>query len=342
MKKILKVFILFLLLTITPVYAQTVGDSVIVKEDKNGTLFSAGNSVEVSNKVNGISFIAGNQVNVSNTSDYLFTAGNNVVIEKATFKDGFIAGSTVEITDSNIERDLYLAGANVKLSSKVGRNTYIASGTVVVTGEVNGDLEVYAGTVNIKEGAKINGTLRYDDSTMVTIADGAIVNNKEVVESKSISFGYKSLIDRLLDLLISFGNILLIGFILLFLMPKIFEKVANKGKEALLVNTGIGLLSLLFLPIAFIVLLFTIIGVSTSLIALVFYIVAIYLSTVFAAYNLGNLFLKDKIKNKYMLLMVSLLVIYILKLVPFIGTLSSLFVLLLGLGIIVNLIIKRK
>ena len=188
MKRFFKVIILLLLFSITPVFAKTVDDSVIVNEDKNGTLFSAGNSVEVKNKVNGISFIAGNEVNVSNTSDYLFTAGNNVLIENASFKDGFIAGSTVEVSNSNIERDLYLAGANVKLSSKVGRNAYIASGTLVVTGEVQGDLEVYAGTVTIKDGAVINGTLRYDESTIVKISDNAMVNNQEIViESEVIN-----------------------------------------------------------------------------------------------------------------------------------------------------------
>ena len=336
----MKVIILFLFVLATPVFAKT-GDNVIENEDKNGALFTAGNNVEVSNKVDGVSFIAGNQVSVSNTSDYLFTAGNSVVVENSTFKDGFVAGSTVEISDSNIERDLYVAGASVKLSSKVGRNAYIASGTVVVTGEINGDLEVYAGTVNIKEGAKINGTLKYDESTIVQIADGAVVNNKEIVkvERATIKINF---FNRLLDSLISFGNILLVGFVLLFLMPKVFEKVANKGKETILVNTGIGLLSFVFLPIAFIVLLISVIGISASLLALVFYMVAIYLSTIFAAYNLGNIVLKDKIKNKYMLLLVSLLIIYVLKLIPFIKVFTSLFILFLGLGIIVSLIIKRK
>ena len=346
MKRKLRLLLILLLVLVTPVYASSnnlfvAEDSVTETEEKSGTTFVAGNDVTTKNKVDGISFVAGNNVDINSSSDYLFAAGNDVKIENASFIDGFIAGSSVEITDSIVERDLYVAASTVRLSSTIGRDVRVASGTLVITGTINGDVEAYCGTIEVKDGAVIKGVLRYDEDTKVTISENATVNATEKVKLSTKSF-FAKLKSDFLDSIFSFLNMLVLGLILMLLVPKIFEKIKTYGKESILSNLGIGLLATLAIPIAAIMLLITMVGISTSLLLLDFLIVMLYLSTLFTSYYLGNIILSKKIKNKYLLLTVSLLIIYLLKLIPFVKIVVAICTIGIGIGLMIRILFKRK
>lgn len=346
MKGKLKLLLILLLFVVTPVFAASddlliANDTVTVEEEKAGTAFMLGNDVTAKGTVDGISFIAGNNVNVENKSDYLFSAGNTVKLENASFKDGFLAGTTVELSDSFVERDVYAAGSTVRLSSTIGRNANIAGSTVVVTGTVNGDLTIAASTIEIKDGAEVKGTLYYSEDASITISPNAIINKKVAKEINKLTI-FDSFKSRLFGNLFSFANMLVVGLLLLLLVPKLFEKISGYGKESILSNLGIGLLSLIAIPITTIILLITIVGLSSSLLLLACYIILVYLSTLFASYYIGNILLSNKIKSKFLILVISLLGVYLLKLIPFVNILTSICVLGIGLGLIIRIITKRK
>ena len=89
-------------------------------------------------------------------------------------------------------------------------------------------------------------------------------------------------------------------------------------------------------------LLITMVGISTSLLLLDFLIVMLYLSTLFTSYYLGNIILSKKIKNKYLLLTVSLLIIYLLKLIPFVKIVVAICTIGIGIGLMIRILFKRK
>ena len=347
MKKFIKLFlIIFLFMIATPVLADsdklyTAGETVTETESKNGTSFVAGNDVETSNEVDGISFVAGSEVDVKSTSDYLFTAGYNVTIENASFRDGFIAGYTIELSNSNIERDVYTAADTVRLSTTVGRDMYVAANTLIVTGTVNGNLTAYAANIEIKDGAVINGTLKYSEDAVITISDKATINNKEKVKSLSLSTP-STFTSMVIDALFSFTNALVVGIVLLLLLPKLFEKIVSYNKQSILSSLGIGLGVLFVLPVAAIMLIISMVGISLSMLLLGFFVVAVYLSTLFGSYYVGNLLLGKNITNRYLILLISLFAYYLIRMIPFVGTLMMLVILVLGLGLITRIIFKRK
>ncbi len=346
MKKGFK-FLLFLFIFLAfPVLADDgklyqAGDNFTLSSEMAGTSFVAGNNVTTANNVDGILFSAGNFVTNKSKSDYAFIAGNEVIIEDASFKDGFIAGSGIRINSSNIERDLYVAGATISLNSNVGRNAYLAASDVTINGQINGDLTIYAANITIDSDTVVTGTLKYADDSVITISENATINNKEVVKGDSkklVTMDFKS---SLLDALSSFINALLVAVVIILLFPKIYEAIASKGKDKILSNIGFGLLFLLFVPFVSIMVIITVAGLSLGLLMLDFYFVAICLSTIISSYYYGNLIFKNKINNKYLLTLVTLLIIYLLKLIPFVGGLLSLVCLTTGLGLIVSLI-RRK
>lgn len=349
MKKYLKILLVLVMFIAMPVFALSTDlfkadDSITVNEDMNGTGFVAGNIVDVNSKVNGILFAAGNEVKVAGKSDYAFIAGNIIKVNEHYFKDGFIAGSNIEIESTTIERDLYVAGQNITINTNVGRNVFAAGKKIVINGRVNGNVTAYGDEVIVEDNAVITGTLTYSEDSKLTISDTATVGNKLAEKNVDIDLTVKKpkFISKVLDSLLGLSNLLLVGLLIMLFMPKTFEKVSEMKSNSILKNLGFGFLTLIAVPIVSIVLLLTMVGISTSLLTILFYFAGIYLSGVFASYYFANMALGKKLNNKYLLFIIGAVVIAILKLIPFIGVLVSICSLLVGLGIMVTLLFSRK
>ena len=344
MKNIFRLLLILVLVSATPVFASTrlfqAGDNLSVNEELDGSSFVAGNSVSTTNKVNGILFLAGNDVNVKSSSDYAFIAGNIVNIEEANFKDGFVAGNVVTLKNVDIERDLYVAGTKVTINTNIGRKLTAFGEDVVIDGTIDGDVYIGASNITINSNTVINGTLTYNDDAKTIISKDAVINNTKI-EKHTANYS-KVFVSKLIDKIFSFVNSLVLALLLALIVPKLYEKIISQGKNMILNNIGFGLLSLLFVPLAALIIIATVCGVYLGLLILCLYVISILLSTILSSYFYGNLLLGSKIKNKYLLITLTLLIIYLLRLIPFVGGIVSIVTICTGLGIVLNLFLKRK
>lgn len=349
MKKILKIFLILFMFSTVTVYADSnnlfrADDSLLINEDLNGTSFLAGNSVTTENRVDGILVAAGNLMNINGESDYSFIAGNTININRATFKDGFIAGSSIDIKSSEIKRDLYAAGEKITLTSDVGRNAYLGGENIVIDSRVYGDLYIAADNITINSNAVIKGKLKYNEDAKINISKDASINEKETYKDVNVKVEVNpvtKIVNKITNSLLSFFNMLVIGLFMVLLIPRLFKKLKELNNDKLLPAFGFGVLILIALPIAAIMVMFTVVGISTGIIALVLYGLMAYLSTILSTYKLSQLAFGNKIKNDYLLLLVGLAIVYVIKLIPFVGGLVSFALLCLGLGLSVS-IYKRK
>ena len=336
--------ILALILFVPSVQAVSVSDLANADEslklEKNlfGTAFSVGNTVDISSKIDGISFVAGNTINDSSESDYLFEAGNFVNVKDIITKDAFIAGNQVVIDSNNIERDAYVVGSSVSISGNIGRNLYIGASTVTINGKIKGDLVIDAEDIKISDTTVIEGTLKYTRSARIDIENGADISKKEVTkekEQKSNNIG-----DIAVDFFTSYGNILVLGLLLMLLMRKVFDKIDAEKLEAsnVIKTMGIGFLTLIIIPLVSILAFVTGIGLATGFIMLILYGISIYASSIITSYYFGKKILNSKIDNDYTLFALSLLILKLVMLVPVIGGFISFLSLLFGLGMIIVLI----
>ena len=347
MKKKICLLIILLLAVIIPVKAldiqrvETEKSNFIaneqVKTDKfiDGSAFVAGNNIDIESPIDGAAFIAGNNVNVGSHQDILFVAGNVVNLNNVATKDAFVAGSTINITSSKI-RDLYAAAGKITIDSNIERNAYLAGDEIVINGSITGNVKIDAETIKIGKEAEIIGTLKYPDNAKITIAETAKINKKATYEAAKAS-NEVTLMSKLLDRLYAFLGMLLIGILMMAFCKKVFTKIEKIDKD---INTfaktfGMGFVFLVVVPIASIIVMCTIIGAPLAIITLILYGIMIYLSIIPTAYYLGNILLKDYIKNKYVLFMVSLLIIYVLRMIPGIGGLVTFISLCFGLGVYV-------
>ena len=311
-------------------------EDLVVEKEINGTLFAAGNTVKVTSSVDGISFVAGNKVNVSGQSDYLFIGGNDITVDKVNVKDAFIAGSFISISDSTI-RDLWVAGSKVTISSDITRDAYIAGEKVVINAKIIGDVEIAADKIELGERAEIVGKLKYPEEAKLTKAETTKINETETYKSNNVKVNIspaKAALAFIIGEVYSYLVILLIAFVMLFLFKKTFSDIKKMKKDAsVLLTTLAGLIGLIVIPIASILIMITLIGIPLGVLGLVMYVIMIFLSIIPSVYFVGNWLFGKTIKNSYLLMMVSLLLFYVVKLIPFVGGLFELLMLLFGLGL---------
>ena len=321
--------------------------SITVNDKMEGSGFVAGNVVTVNNEVDGILFTAGNLVNVTTKSDYLFAAGSAVTINDAVFKDGFVAGSEVKLNNVQITRDLYATGSNITVTGTVGRNLFIAGDNVIIDGAINGDVYVDATTLVINSNSIINGKITYNEEAETTISKDAVIAKKSTYKnaSRDASIDTNSLtstviINKLINTLTNLLNTLVVGLLMILLIPRLFEKLSEIEARRLLPSFAWGLLILVVAPIIAIIALFTYVGIATGILLGILYGLLIYLSTIFSTFVVTKLIFKN-VKNPYLILLIGLPIVYVIKIVPFLGGLTSFVLLCLGLGLLTN-IIKRK
>lgn len=324
-------------------------DDLTVTGNYDSSTFFAGNNVYDNTNVNGISFVAGNSVNLSGNYNYGFVAGNIIDIKGSYQNDLFVAGNFVSTDYFRVTKDAYMIGSTISLRGLIERNAYLTADTITLENvKINGNLEVFASTLELGDNVVINGTLKYNDDCKVGDLNKASITSVMTYKSEE-SFNEKdNTLVMFQDFLLSLVGLILIGYILYALCPSVYEKLKGKTKEYNftegLKDTAFGLLTLIGYPIIMLILLFTLICIPVSVIGLILYGIAIYLTTLVIGYLLGNLLLEKalgKTVNGYISILVGVLIIKVLKLVPFVGGLVSFIVLCLGLGLIIKLLFSK-
>ena len=127
---------------------------------------------------------------------------------------------------------------------------------------------------------------------------------------------------------------MLVGWLILVLFPGFFQAsthAVGSGWRSL----GLGIAVLAGVPVAMILLAITLVGLPASLMLLMAYLVAIYLSKIWVGAFLGQMLLKPvgATKSDWMLgLLVGLLILTVVRFIPYLGTLVHFGVICLGLG----------
>ncbi len=343
MKKRISLLLIILLAVVAiPVFAEGengfhAGDKVSLGDALDTSSFVAGNSIDMSSEIDGLNFVAGNNISLSSKQDHLFVAGNNITLNEVVTKDAFLAGSTVTVNSSTI-RDLYVAAQTVKINSNIYRNAYVGGDKVIINTTIEGNVKIAADDITIGEEAVIHGTLTYPDKAKIDISESAVVTETKTYETKEVETE-QTLVSKIKSAITSFLSLLLIAVILLAINKKFFKRIDEEDKTAAYIfkTVFIGFGFLVLLPLSAIFIMITVIGIPLSIISLILYGIFIYLSMIPTSYYVGKWVLGKTIKNEYLLLASSLLAVYVLKLVPFIGGYIGFISLLLGLGIFFNI-----
>ena len=351
-KKFLKIIsIIFLFVfsinTVSAVTISKVGDSVVEEGEYNSVRFIAGNTILNKANIDGLSFIAGNEITTEGVTSYGLYAGNNINIKENILKDLFVAGNKIIIyEDAIIGRDAFIAGANVTVMADITRDLRIGADNIDVRGiTIAGDAYLYADNITLDENTVITGKLKYPEDAHIKGLDVAKVG--EVITTKKVDVEVKkTYVSTIKNTIISICAGIIIMLILFYILPKTKERLdkVDLKIDVILKNVCIGFLILILIPMTVIITVFTGILTPFALILACIYGISLYLGPLLSAYVIGFV-LNQKIfktDNKLLAITIGIIIVKLVKLIPYIGGFIGVICLLYGMGLITKYIKSKN
>lgn len=277
-----------------------------------GHLFGAGNTVRTTDGATDDAFLAGSRVFAGGTyQDDLFAAGRAVTvagdvqrdvfgaggtveIERTVGDDAYLAGGTVTVREgARIAGDAFLAGSTVEVFGAIGGDLWVGGTTVAVAGTINGNVTVRADTFTLSPSARINGSLTYtarqsaNISTAATVSGGIRAEEPERRGDMGERDGERNWAAAAGWSLGGVIGLLLLAAVLQWAFPQLVLQASDTMGDFVLRSFGLGVVAVVGLPLAGLILLFTIVGIPLGL--LLWFVLAVLLAsaTVIAAYGLG-------------------------------------------------------
>lgn len=300
--------------------------SVTIDYPVEGNVFVMAQDLTISGNISGNVFALAQNLKIETTGSInstLFVCAENVTID-GTVSDVFSISSNLTINKSaRIIQDITAGGSTLKLGGTIGRNANFEFDEINTSDSamILGDLSYSSRVAAISEDI-VSGT------TSFKIIEEVKIEPKDIIKSK--------LNDLYTLLVIS----LVIVLIVVYAMPKFADKEQKIVENKLAATFGYGALALILIPFACLLLFFTIIGILPAVaLFLVYLFIIMQVATPLVAIAIAKIICKKINKNTkgFTLLFSMLLVlaIWVLELIPVLGSIVSLLTAILGLGIIV-------
>lgn len=309
------------------------------EEVVDGDFFAAGDSITISGTVNGDAYVAGGEVLVDGrVNGDLLVVGGKVVVEGVVAQDVRLVGGDILLA-GQVGRNITVAGGSVNLSNTadVRGNILTASGALRLSGAVNGNLRTATGNLHITSRGRINGDVLYWSSQNALIDDGAKVSGsitKKIVSDPQLSVASFLKKVQVLFILASAFTSIVLGLILITFTPNLSLRISEQIKKHPLSSLGWGFVFTLFIPVAAIILMATLIGIPFALILLFSYVIVLYLARIFVMLWVGEEFSRvfgAKLGQRSFFI-IGIAIYYGLVFVPYVGAFVSLAAVLFGFG----------
>lgn len=275
----------------------------------------------------------------------LVVAGRDILIDRNSSKSVIMVGETIKIKSQS--KKIYLVGKCVTIDGMVEENLNIIAKNLYLNAPVDGNIRMVVKNAVISEGAIISGDIEVDGYLL--ISRGAVVKGDiyyrdklPLVEGRVMGgLVKKTEKNYTYERNFTFLPFKLFSVFYLFILTYIIFKLKKElGKERLdryLKNKSLilfkGFAGLVLTPVTIILLFITILGFPVGILLFLFYMILLFLATPIANLILATKYFK-KI-NFFKLLLSSLVLISLISL-PFIGWLIRLFLILLGLGSLID------
>ena len=315
------------------------GDDVKVDYIVDGNLFILANTVTISSQIGGDAFICAKTINVEKEGyiySNLFAAANEVNISGVVY-DLYTTANTLNI-NGYVYRDIRTSSDTLNFSGVIGRNAYVSSKNIEISSNSDGQSSV-------TNKATIYGDLNYSSSSEASIPEGTVtgsVNYSPITtstKSKSIS-SYILALGRFIV------TVLVIWLLYLWLAPKFLENTGALLSKKLLPVIGSGILTPIIFVIAFVLLLILGLTSNIAIIGTMLFAVLLMISNSTFVIAINNLVCKkfniSKNTTTFGVLIITSAVIWLLELIPVVGSILNFVIMIIGLGILVTAIIPEK
>jgi cytoskeletal protein CcmA (bactofilin family) len=339
--------------------------TVAADETINDTLLAAGQTVSIDGTINGDLLAFGQEVTVrGNVTGNLITGAQSVTIEGTVGGSVLSGGENVTLENARIGRDLYGFGNSVEIGSttnvsgnaiaggervdvdgRVGLDVRGFGANVRVSGNVEGDVDGFGRTITLLPTARVGGnvTAHVDSAGDLDVQPGAVVGGtrSELIRERGQRRDRNSYgnVGFYVNQVIRFVGAFVTGLLLLWVVPAL-RSVTLPSVVSVLVSGGIGLATAVTLPIAALIVCFTIVGIPIAILTFLLGAIGLYFSKTIVAQIIGRaLFRSPNGPPHYAATLAAGLAIVIVVInLPWIGGFANLVLTLVGLGLIVTVL----
>jgi hypothetical protein len=271
------------------------GGRVAVNAPVEGDVVAAGGSVDMGGDVGGGVLAAGGKVTVSGAvGRSVRAAAGSLTLASRVKGDAVLAAGEVHVTPAaQIGRDLVIQGGSVTVSGTVARNAFISGRLVVVDGVIHGSAEIQGNRIVLLPTARIGGKLSYLADVPLEIHQGAqlaggtaqMAPPSEPAWVRAAPFGsgvrfWKSLVEA--------AVLLIIGLVAFGASPRGVTTVILQIRRRFVPSLVFGVVLVIAVPVAAVLLLFTVVGIPIAAIAMLVYLATLYPSLAFTAAWAGH------------------------------------------------------
>lgn len=318
----------------------------------DGSVFIFGKKVKVTGQVNGNLFIFADSVEFDNcyVRSSIFVCAKDVVYNGYS-NDLYVACNKLQMTyESYVIRDVKATSSEAIIKAAIGRDLDLAANTVDFGTNAlkNSSNESSENESNENESTDdspiIYGNLRYSAKRSLDLRDG-IVEGEVTYKKASATSGVK--ISEIIIYLLKAAVTAIVVFLLLSKFASNFvQELSNKSWKNVLLALGIGLISILAVTIASSILVLTkvgaILGIVLTFILVLLALVSTSIVDIYVAKLICNLAKLDKKLYEYLILAGIALLIAALKYIPYAGSILSLLIIALGIGLLIYTLYKMK
>lgn len=300
--------------------------SVTIDYPVEGNVFVMAQDLTISGNISGNVFALAQNLKIETTGSInstLFVCAENVTID-GTVSDVFSISSNLTINNNaRVMQDITASGSTLKLDGTIGRNANFGFDEI-----------------STSDSAMILGDLSYSSKT-AAISEDIVSGTTSFTQIEEVKIEPKDIIrEKLNDLYTLLVVSLVIVLIVIYAMPKFADKEQKIVENKLAATFGYGALALILIPFACLILFCTILGILPSIVLLLVYLfIIMQVATPLVAIAMAKIICQKINKNTkgFTLLFSMLLVlaIWVLELIPVLGSIVSLLTAILGLGIIV-------
>ena len=317
------------------------GDDITIDYIVDGNLFIFADTVNINSQIGGDAFIFANSVTVGDQGyifSNLFTIAPTLNILGVVY-DLYALSDNVTIT-GYVYRDIRVSANNLNIYGVIGRNAFVKTNDIKFTSET----EVVDENTTASSQGMINGNLQYTSKNEISIPEGVVTG--EVNYTQATTNNNKSIQNYLISLGTIIATAILIWLICLWLAPKFVKKTNLIDKKSILPEIGLGIITPIVLILVSLVLILLGITSSFGLLLLAISFILIGLSTSIFIIAINNL-ICNKLKiqktiGNFGMLIVTAAVLWLIGLIPVVGTIVGIIAIIIGLGTLVYYLIKKE
>jgi cytoskeletal protein CcmA (bactofilin family) len=333
------------------------GETITIAGDVTGGVYALARSITVTGTIERDLIAAAESITISGTvKGDLRVAGQHVTISGRVDGNVTAAGQGVGVNrGGEVAGSLMAAGQDVRLFGPVGRGVVTAANTLHLGGNVGGSVRAWVDTLIVDPTTRIAGSLEYTSARTASLPPGAVAGTVQFHQAEQDEQPRPEQRENpfagmfnLFSLAWLVGSII-IGVLLVHLLPGFAGGVADQVQQHPLPSFGIGVLALIVVPMAALVIAFTVIGLPISLLGMLAYVIAIHVGWLLLGLAVGGLLVRLLRRGRptlaiapEWLVVLGIVVLYVLTHLPYIGGLATFVVVCLGLGALLRELAERR